>query len=85
MENLQDRVISTIANTVPLDRNSVHPHSSFEELAIDSLDLVNIVFELESTFNIKLPDDFRLSELKDVAAVTATIETFLNMRALRRA
>ena len=84
MENLQDRVISTIANTVPLDRNNVHPHSTFEELAIDSLDLVNIVFELEITFNIKLPDDFRLSDLKDVAAVTSAIETFLNMGALRR-
>ncbi len=84
MESLQDRVISTIANTVPLDRNSVHPHSSFEELAIDSLDLVNIVFELESTFNIKLPDDFRLSDLKDVAAVTSAMETFLDMGAMRR-
>jgi len=77
MQNVQDNVISSIAKAVPLDPETIRPHSTFEELAIDSLDVVNIVFELENTFAIKIPDDFRLSELTDVAAVTSAMQSFV--------
>lgn len=77
MQNVQDNVISSIAKAVPLDPETIRPHSTFEELAIDSLDVVNIVFELENTFSINLPDDFSLSELTDVAAVTSAMQSFV--------
>lgn len=77
MQNVQDNVISSIAKAVPLDPETIRPHSTFEELAIDSLDVVNIVFELENTFAIKIPDDFRLSELTDVAAVTSVMQSIV--------
>ncbi len=75
MQNVQEIVISSIAKAVPLDRGSIRPHSTFEELAIDSLDVVNIVFELEDAFDINLPDNFELSELTDVATVTSAIQS----------
>ncbi len=77
MQNVQDNVISSIAKAVPLDPETIRPHSTFEELAIDSLDVVNIVFELENTFSINLPDDFSLSELTDVAAVTSVMQSIV--------
>ena len=77
MQNVQEMVISSIAKAVPLDPKTIRLHSTFEELAIDSLDVVNIVFDLENAFGIKLPDDFRLSELTDVAAVTSAIQSFV--------
>jgi len=77
MQNVQDNVISSIAKAVPLDPETIRPHSTFEELAIDSLDVVNIVFELENTFSINLPDDFSLSELTDVAAVTSAMQSIV--------
>lgn len=81
MENLEQRVVATIAKAVPLDPARVRPSSTFEELELDSLDIVNIVFELEITFDIKLPDDFSLSDLKDVGAVTTALAAFLSKEA----
>ena len=77
MQNVQELVISSIAKAVPLDPETIRPHSTFEELAIDSLDVVNIVFDLEDAFDIKIPDDFSLSELTDVTAVTSTMQSLV--------
>ena len=40
---------------LPLDR--VRPESTFEELGIDSLDRLNILFELEGEFDIQIDDE----------------------------
>jgi acyl carrier protein len=77
MQNVQELVISSIAKAVPLDPETIQPHSTFEELAIDSLDVINIVFDLEDAFGINLPDEFRLTDLTDVAAVTSTIQSLV--------
>jgi acyl carrier protein len=56
-ETIQDRVLKVIANTqrIPLDR--VKPDSTFEELGIDSMDSINILFDLESEFDIEINDE----------------------------
>ncbi len=78
MENVPEGVMSAIAVAVPMDRDAIRPTSTFEELAIDSLDVVNIVFELEESFDLRLPDDFKLFELTNVAAVSCAMEKFVN-------
>jgi acyl carrier protein len=40
---------------VPLE--TVRPDSTFEELGIDSLDRLNILFELEGEFDIQIDDE----------------------------
>jgi acyl carrier protein len=77
MQNVQEIVISTIAKAVPIDPETIRLHSTFEELEIDSLDIISIVFDLENEFGIKLPDDFSLSDLTDVAAVTSAMQSFV--------
>ena len=47
-------------------------------MAVDSLDVVNIVFELENTFGIKIPDEFSLASLVDVEGVTQAMETLIS-------
>lgn len=56
-ETIQDRVIKVIANTqrIPLER--IKPDSTFEELGIDSMDSINILFDLESEFDIEINDE----------------------------
>ena len=78
IENVTEGVMSAIAAAVPMDRAAIRPNSTFEELEIDSLDVVNIVFELEDSFDISLPDNFKLSELTDVASVSCAMETLVN-------
>ena len=56
-EEFVRRVTGTIARTQHLPAERVTLASTFEELKIDSLDMINILFALESEFNIVIPDD----------------------------
>lgn len=69
-ESIQDRVLRVIATTkrVPLD--SVHPESTFESLGIDSLDRLNILFDLESEFDIEIDDE----DAKQVTSIPQMVE-----------
>jgi len=68
-DDVMSRVIRVIAETqrVPLD--TIRPESTFEELKIDSLDGINIVFAIENEFNINVPDEAAksLRSVRDVA------------------
>jgi acyl carrier protein len=69
-ESIQDRVLRVIATTrrVPLD--TVKPDATFEELGIDSLDRINILFELEGEFDIEIDDE----QAKQVTTLQQMIE-----------
>lgn len=56
-ETIQDRVLRVISTTqrIPIER--VTPQSSFEDLGIDSMDSINILFDLESEFDIEINDE----------------------------
>lgn len=56
-DELTDRVLRVIAATQRIPVETVTPDKSFEELGIDSMDGVNILFALESEFNISIPDE----------------------------
>ena len=56
-ETIQDRALRVIATKQGLPRDSVRPESTFEELGIDSLDRLNILFELEGEFDIQIDDE----------------------------
>ena len=56
-EELSQRVIKVMAATQHIDADKITIDSSFQELGIDSLDGINIVFALENEFNIDIPDD----------------------------
>ncbi|HVT93143.1 MAG TPA: phosphopantetheine-binding protein [Bryobacteraceae bacterium] len=68
-DDLIQRVISVIAATQHIDAAGITPDSTFEELKIDSLDGINIVFALENEFNISIPDDAakNLRSVRDAA------------------
>jgi acyl carrier protein len=56
-EELTQRVIKVIADTQHMPLEKITPHSTFAELAIDSLDGINILFAVENEFNVNIPDD----------------------------
>ena len=56
-DELIARVTGVIAKTQHLPPETVTIDSTFEELKIDSLDGINILFALESEFDIDIPDD----------------------------
>jgi len=56
-DELTRRVIKTIAATKRIPAESVTIDSNFQELGIDSMDAVEILFALETEFEISIPDE----------------------------
>ena len=56
-DELVARVTSVIAKTQKIPPETVTIDKSFEELKIDSLDGINILFALEGEFDLDIPDD----------------------------
>lgn len=56
-DELTQKVIAVIAATQHIPVEKITIDSTFQELNIDSLDGINILFALENEFNINIPDD----------------------------
>jgi acyl carrier protein len=63
-------VLSVIAKTQRIAPEKITPDSTFEELGLDSLDSVNILFALEEEFDIDIPDD----DTRDIRSIRQMIE-----------
>lgn len=51
-----DKVADIIAETSEIDRNTITPEShTIDDLGIDSLDFLDIVFAIDKAFGIKIP------------------------------
>jgi acyl carrier protein len=64
------RVLKIIAENQKKDISLVTTDSTFEELNIDSMDAVNIVFEIENQFSVNVPDE----EMKNIRSVRDIVE-----------
>lgn len=51
------KVIEILAGVKRLPAESIAPDASLESLGIDSLDKINVLFELEGAFDISIPDE----------------------------
>ena len=56
-DQLTQRVLNVIAATQRISPEKVTIESSFQELGIDSMDGINILFALENEFDITIPDE----------------------------
>lgn len=56
-ETIQERVLRVIATKQRIPLETVHPESTFQDLGIDSLDRLNLLFELEGEFDIVIDDE----------------------------
>jgi len=56
MSSVQDTIFGIIAKEAGIDIAKITPESTLKELQIQSLDAVQIIFEIEDHFKITLPD-----------------------------
>jgi acyl carrier protein len=56
-DELIQRVLKVIATSKRIPLETVTIDSQFQELGIDSMDAVEILFGLENEFDINIPDD----------------------------
>jgi acyl carrier protein len=65
MNEIATRCIDIIAKSKSIPADTISLASTFEQLNIDSLDKINISFEVEEAFNIEIPDE-ALGSIKTV-------------------
>ncbi|MCA8908911.1 MAG: acyl carrier protein [Rhodospirillaceae bacterium] len=70
MDDVQDKIFDIIAKERRLDRASLTRETRLDEVDIQSVDLVEIIFAIEDTFDVDIPqeeDAFKLETLGDIA------------------
>ena len=66
MTSTFDKVAAIIAETSEIDRDTITPNShTIDDLGIDSLDFLDIVFAIDKEFGIKVPLEKWTQEVND--------------------
>jgi acyl carrier protein len=76
MDDIQTRIIALVAKSKNLPTADVQMDTTFDQLQIDSLDKINLSFEVEEMFSIEIPDD-ALNSLRTVGDVVRGVETLV--------
>ena len=79
-DEITARILGIVAETQRKNPAEVTIDSTFEELGIDSMDGVNIIFALENEFDINVPDD-DVKKLRSVREVVDGVLRLVEMKA----
>jgi acyl carrier protein len=71
------KVFEIIARQKRVSPEHVRIDSTFQELGLDSLDAVNILFEVEGEFNIAISDE-QARQIKDVRQMVEGVNSLVN-------
>lgn len=77
---VEERVIRVFADFKKVSPEGITMNTTFEELGFDSLDGLNLVFELEEEFDMTIPDD-RVADMKGVRQAVEGIAALLEAKA----
>lgn len=74
MASTYDRVVEIVAEQLGADKANIKPETHFvNDLGADSLDVVELVMELEEEFDINIPDD-AAEKIQTIGQAVAHIE-----------
>jgi acyl carrier protein len=75
-ETVREKVIRVFSEFKKVPPEQIKEETTFEELGFDSLDGLNLIFELEEEFDIVIPDD-KAQSMKSVGQVIDGVETLM--------
>ena len=79
-DDLTQRVLKVIATSKRIPLDTVTIDSEFQQLGIDSMDAVEILFALENEFEINLPDD-EVRQVRNVRQMCEGVEKLVAAKA----
>jgi acyl carrier protein len=79
-DDLIQRVLKSIATSKRIPLETVTIDSTFEQLNIDSMDAVEILFALENEFDIVIPDD-EVRSVRNVRQMCEGVESLVAAKA----
>ena len=79
-DELTQRVLKCIATSKRIPLETVTIDSEFQQLGIDSMDAVEILFALENEFDISIPDD-EVRSVRNVRQMAEGVEKLVAAKA----
>lgn len=76
-EECTQRVMKAISVGVPMDLAKITPESTIEELGLESLDILNVVFALEDEFGIMMPQEMEAG-IKSISEIVERVMAEVN-------
>ena len=68
VENMYEKLVSYAAQQLELNPDEITPDSTFESLGIDSLDIVEMIMDLESELGVELEmEDQKIATFQELA------------------
>lgn len=80
MSNVQDTVFDIIAKEGNIERSRITREATLKDLAIESLDAVQIIFEIEDHFDIQMPDRNPDFDTESVGGLVDAVEKLVATR-----
>jgi acyl carrier protein len=77
MSSVQDTIFDIIAKESGTDPAKITPEATLKDLEIQSLDAVQILFEIEDHFKITMPDRDPNFDTESVKGLVDTVEKLL--------
>jgi acyl carrier protein len=79
MNSIAGECIALIAKQKSIPPDQIRLESTFDELAVDSLDRVSLAFDIEEKYEIEIPED-KLSQIRTVSDMVLGIEEALRQK-----
>ena len=71
--DIYQKIVDTIVDSKGLDASSITPESSFNDLSIDSLDIAEMVMNLEDEFDITIELEEGIATVQDLVNLISGI------------
>lgn len=79
-ETISERVRRVFADFKKVEPSTIKPETTFDDLGFDSLDGLNLIFELEEEFDIQIPDD-DVQSMRSVSEAISGITKLIEAKA----
>ena len=76
-DNVADTIFDIIAKEANIDRGKITLESTLKDLEIQSLDAVQILFEIEDHFKVTMPDRDPSFDTESVKGLVETVQKLL--------
>lgn len=78
-KTIKEMVNSVFEDSFEIEKEKLQPHMNiFEDLGLDSLDIVDLVVALQRKFDVKIRDDERVRDIRTLQDIHAFICTLKN-------
>ena len=81
MTDVADRIVQIISRECEIDVERVTPESTLEDLGVSSVDLVQVMFQIEEEFDVYLADEDIGFDVENVGQVIEAVQKLVSAKA----